>query len=487
MTVNIGDSMLKKLRGKKIQKKIWIVLAVLVLPAFVLWGTGNIARNKQGSSVTTGIILGKKISSSEYNEAIIAVRTQAIMRFGEKFSEIQKYLNWDSQAWDRLTLLAEAKKRKITISDKEIIESIANYPFFQSNGRFDDKIYSQMIKYVFHTSPRIFEEQTRQNLAISKLYEKTTEGITVNEAEIEKEYRDVNEQISLFYILSSPEDFVKDITISEGETRDYFEKNSIDFKKPRSFNIEYISILSETKENQTVIDNLNKAFSRLNKKEDFNKIAAELGATIKETGLFEENGPITGIGWVPQIIDSVIKAKIGEYLPPIYIDKSYYILKIKDKKEPYIPDIETIKDKIKEKIIQNKAKEIAKEKIEKCLNILKEQYANNPESLDFDKIAKSLGLKSNSTNMFKYNSYIEGIGSSDKFWTSAQELKEKDISEIIEMPTGFYITKLKSKMPVDEKKFQEEKKGFTQKLLEEKKQEHFEKILKELKNKTQRF
>jgi hypothetical protein len=69
----------------------------------------------------------------------------------------------------------------------------------------------------------------------------------------------------------------------------------------------------------------------------------------------------------------------------------------------------------------------------------------------------------------------------------AQNLKENDFSDIVEMdPAGFYIIKLKSKIPIDEKKFGEEKTEFTQKFLAQKKEEYFNKYLEELKRKVER-
>ena len=36
--------MIKLLRNKKVQKKIWIVLAIIIVPAFVLWGSASLLR-----------------------------------------------------------------------------------------------------------------------------------------------------------------------------------------------------------------------------------------------------------------------------------------------------------------------------------------------------------------------------------------------------------------------------------------------------------
>ncbi len=476
--------MLKRLRKKKTAKKIWIILTILILPAFVFWGFGSFMRSKQEITYA-GKIFGKKVSLLEYKDALEAVKNQAIIQFGDNLPEIEKGLNLESLAWDRLLLLAAAKKRKINVTDQEVIELIRGYPFFQRKGQFDNQIYSQTLQYVFRTQPRIFEEQTRQSLMLSKLYKEVTGNLSLSEEEIKKEYQKLNEQINLYYIAGLPSDFIKDATTSEEEIKNYFIKNSFQFKRPLSFNIEYISLASEDKNETAIKDKIKKLALRLTKRESFAKAARELNLEAKETGLFSQIDPIPGIGWSPEILSLISKLKIGEFAPPIYMDKYYYLLQLKERKESYIPDFEMIKDKVKEVFIKEKTRKIAQQKMEDCLKELKTIHKANSKSIDFDKIAKIYGLKSDSTGLFRYGSYIEGIGASDNFFTAAQDLKEDDSNGIIEMPSGFYIIKLKSKIRVDEKRFTEEKPEFAKKLLLQKKEEYFSRSLQDLKRKMQ--
>jgi len=470
--------MLKKLRNKKTAKKVWIVLAIIIVPAFMLWGLGGALRS-QRESIYAGKIFRQKISALEYKDALDAVKNMAIIQFGDNLSEVQKYLNLESQAWERLILLTDAKKRKINVNDKEVVESIQKYPFFQRNGKFDRKIYSEILQFVFRTQPRIFEEQTRQNLMINKLYNTVTQSLNLTEEEIKNVYRKENEEVSIYYIASLYADFVKDIAATDEELKDYFAKNSLDFKQPLSFNLEYVSLES--------VDKIKMMFPRLNRKSNFAKIAADFGLSLKETGLFTQTEPIPGIGWSLEILNSIPEAKVGAFLPPIQVDKNYYILRLKERKEPHIPEFEAVKDKVKEVFIKDKSQGIAKEKIESCLKELQEAYLADPKNVDFDKTAKKYGLKSDATALFKYGSYIEGIGGSDIFWVNALKLKEDEFSQIIATPVGFYVIKFKQKVPVDEKKFEAEKTDFTQKVLLQKKQRFFSEFTEELKRKAQIF
>lgn len=464
--------MLKKLRKKETAKKVWIFLAIIILPAFVLWGAGSMVRDKSQPSYA-GKIFGKTVTYTEYKEALEATKNQAILQYGDKFVDMQKYLNLEAQAWERLILLTEAKKRRIRISDKEVVALIENYPFFQNNGRFSPQIYEQMLRYVFNTPARVFEEQTRENLMLVKIYDSVTKNIKLSDTETEEAYAKENESISINYIAALDSEFAKDINPTEEEVRKYFEANSFEFKQPLSFNLEYIVTDSE--------DKLKSVISRLNKKEDFHKVAKELNFLVKESGYFTQTDPIPGIGWSPQILSLLPKLKPGQLLPAIHMDKNYFIMRLKDKKEPHVPEFADIKTKAREVYIKKKGREIAKAKIEDCLKKLNAA----PKTVDFSKYAKELGLKSGSTEMFKYNSYIEGIGASDKLWMAAYNLKDDSISNIIDMEGGFYIIKVKSLTPIDKNKFESEKKDFAQKLLQQKKQEYFIKYVEELKRKAQ--
>jgi len=472
--------MLNKLRKKKTAKKIWIVLAILILPAFVLWGAGSFVRNKdeQGSDYV-GKIYGRKITMLEYKDALQAVRNQAFMQFGDSLGEVQKYLNLEARAWERIMLLAEAKRRGIKVKDKEVIAAIQGYPFFQRNNVFDDRIYQEMLRYAFQVQPRAFEEQVRQDLMVSKLYDQVTGGVKLDNNETRMEYEKANEQVSVYYIAGLPQEFAKSISPTDEEVGAYFAANQLEFKEPLSFNLEYLTSESESK--------IQGLLPHLKKKEYLNKLIKDSGLEMKETGLFAETAPIPGMGWLPQVTELLFKIKPGDFLPVVKADKTYYLIRLKEKRDPYIPEFEKIKDKVKAALVKQRSTAAAKEKIDACYEKIAQEYAANPESVDFNKLAGEFGLKADSTGMFKYGSYIENIGASDAFWVYTKSLKENEPSKVVSLPSGFYIIKVKSRLPVDENKFKEESAEFGKKLLSQKKQEHFNAFIEESKKNSRRF
>jgi len=373
--------MLKLLRNKKTAKKIWIGLAVIIIPAFAFWGFGGASRDRQEASIA-GKIFGRNISNLEFRDSLLAVKTLAIMQFGDKLPEIEKYLNLEGQAWERLILLHEAKMRRINVKDKEVIEQIQNAPYFQDKFGFSNKIYQEVLRYVLRLQARIFEEQTRQNLILAKLYNQITQNVKISDEQIRQGYLKANEELNIYYIASLFSEFAKTIKPSEKEISNYFKQNKDMFKEP------------PTKDQPT-----------------------------------------------------------------------------------RIPELTQIKDKVKDALINETAKEIAKDKINACAEKLKQ--------MEFNQAAAACGLKSAVTEFFKSSGTIENLGLAQIFWDNAKKLKDNQLSSVISNDQGYYIIKLKSLKPIDENKFLKEKESFSQKLLSAKKNELFVEFMDQLKKKAQ--
>lgn len=456
--------MIKRLHSKKFQKWVWIAISIFVLPGFLFWGFSSFLEKRKQTHYTMKLF-GKTVPEEDFEKALSAVKNQLVLMYGNRLVELPKYLNLEQEVVTRLILLSEAKKRKLKASDNEVITMIMRIPFFYRKGRFDNNEYSYQLNYVLHTAPRAFEEQIRENLLIKRLFDEVTAPVKITDEEIKVEYTKENEQISVSYMVSAPAVFLKDIPVTEEETQGYFKEHSLDFKQPLSYNLEYVAC-----ETQEEADGVAK---RLLKKEALSKAVKELNLTLKETGLFSQLDPIPGIGWSPAILKAISTLKAGEISKPLQSDKKIYFISLKELKEPYVPEFQIVKEKVKSVILRNKSQAIAKEKIESCLKDLQGSASLKSAPVDFDTLAKKYGIKAAQTDLIKTGSYLEGIGSSDTILEAARNLKEGAVSPVITMPSGFYIIKVKSRIPIDEAKFQLEKEEFKDTLLQRKREEFF--------------
>lgn len=473
--------MLKALRKKGVAKKIFIVLAVVIVPAFILWGSASLLRSQQKYSYA-GKILGRKVSFDEFQESLRAVQTQALIQFGENFYKIQRFLKLELEAWDRLILLQEAKKRKIKISDQEVIDEIGKLPFFQRNGRFDEKTYENILDYVFKTPARFFEEQTRQRLMLDKLYHRITDNILISEEGLLAAYKKENEKVKVSYLFISPANFEKDTSLKKDEAENYFNNHRQEFKQPPTLNIQYLGLEypKDTKEEdkQKLQEKVMNIYSQLQKGDSLETVTKLNNVEVKETGFFSpEDATPPAVPF--EIIQTAFMLKEKQFSNPVLAATGCYIVRIKEKKDAYLPDFAEAKSKVEKILLQQRAQGIAQEKIRQIHDKINLKVKNLSEW------AAEFNLKVNQTQLFKLGEYLPSVGPSVEFQNAAFNLKDKNtISEVVSSPLGFYILKLEEFTPIDELKFKNEKADFKEKLLEQKRKELFNNFFEGLKKKA---
>ncbi|MEK6527793.1 MAG: SurA N-terminal domain-containing protein [Nitrospirota bacterium] len=330
--------MLKFLRNKKTAKKVWIGLAIIIIPAFALWGFGGSSRSKE-ETASVGKIFGHSISITEFKESLSAVKTFALMRFGDKLPEIEKYLNLEAQAWERLVLLHEAMTRKINVSDKEVITTIQSTPYFQDKNGFSNKTYNETLRYTFRVQPRIFEEQTRQNLILTKLYEQITKNVKLNDEQIRQEYLKTNQELNIDYIAGLFSDFAAKIKPSDKESADFFEKNKALFKEPPTKDKptrtpELAEIKDKVKtyliqeESKKMAENKIKECLEKIKTLGFSQAAKTNGLKTGQTVFFKSNGKIENLGNAEMFWKAAKELKTNAPSNMLSDENGYYIIKL---------------------------------------------------------------------------------------------------------------------------------------------------------------
>lgn len=523
--------MLKFLRKKGNLKKIMWGLAILIIPAFVLWGSGSAVRSR-GQPKYAGKIFGKKVSFRQYSEALLACRNQGLLIYGEGFNKIAKYLDLEEQAWERLILLEQAKKEDLQVPDKEVIDFIERPPLFQKQGRFNRDRYNTLLDYLFRLSPRAFEEQIRESLIIDKLKNEVTSYVSVSDEEIKKEYKNENEKAKAYYVLIESQRFEEQVHPSYEELQDYYQKRKTEFKVPEQVKVQYIALYLDEKaypeieiteeEMENFYQGHREEFSAKDKKGKVSirpleevkiqikerlardkakailedriwQISDEIGDTpelfsevgerneieVKETGFFGPQKAIAEIGLSYEFLNAAFSLKIGEVSNVIETSKGYFIIKVKEKKEPHIPPLDAIKEKVQTGVVEQSSRQLAKKKGQETALQIKNMMQE--KKLDFPKAAEKLSLAVKETEGFTRFSYISGIGQSRELSQAAFELEPGGVSDLIEVPNGYCILSLKDIVPIEEEKFKQEKEEFAKNLLARKKEAFYKFWLSNLK------
>ena len=179
--------MLKVFRQKYVTKIILWAILILILPAFVIWGTGGMGRSGNKGPTYAGLINNKKISFDEFAESISAVKCQLVLNYFNQPNILDEFLKnkpfLGKLAWDRLIMAKEAKLRRIKASDKEVVGLIRSHPLFLRSGAFDDRMYGYVLRNSLGMDARTFEEMMRENIAIQKLQNLLTKDLKADETE----------------------------------------------------------------------------------------------------------------------------------------------------------------------------------------------------------------------------------------------------------------------------------------------------------------
>ncbi len=125
--------------------------------------------------------------------------------------------------------------------------------------------------------------------------------------------------------------------------------------------------------------------------QDFDKVCKQEGLKVQETGLVAINS-----NFLPQnILQKAYESTTDTILGPdeVKTDNStaYLIYEATQKKNPYLPDFDKIKDKVAKVYIKYKAKELAQEAFKKAIS---------QKPLNLQKIASQYNLKVQTTDMF---------------------------------------------------------------------------------------
>jgi DNA-binding transcriptional MerR regulator len=187
------------------------------------------------------------------------------------------------------------------------------------------------------------------------------------------------------------------------------------------------------------------------------------------------------VGRAKEFNKTAFSLGLKEVSPVIEGPSAYYLLKLKERKEPAVPPLESVRSSIEKKLREDKAFEQARQRGKTLLEQLRKDK-------DIRKLAKDHGLSLGETGWFlRKTSEIPKVG-------ALQEVKSGGIPISSEepIPDRIYTQKasiclfaFKESQGADMERFEREKTQLLQQMLAEKKQKALLKFIDSLKGKAQ--
>jgi peptidyl-prolyl cis-trans isomerase D len=595
----------------------------LVCVAFVLFyipdflrGTGADA----ASGDTVAKVNGREISGADFRRTYQAQLQAYRSAYGGNMSDqLLKQLGIEQQILqqmvDERAALAEAERLGIKVSDEEVRQRIFAMPAFQENGGFiGEARYQQLLR--MQRPPMVaseFEDNVRRGLAVEKLRGSLTDWLSVNDKDLEQEYRRRNDKVKLAVVSFTADSFRTQVNASDAEVTSYFDAHKNDFKIPEKRKIRYLLIDVEALRAKTIIpaadiereynnnseqyttpeqvrashillktegkddaavkskaeELLKQArggadFAELAKKNsedeasaknggdldyfgrgrmvpefdqavfamqpgqisdlvktqygyhiiklvdkknattrplaevrqqltdqlayqraqaqaadlaqnlekqiskpaDLDKVAKAQGLTVQESGFFARDEPILGLGPAPEAANKAFDMQTNEVSGALRASRGFVFETLVAKQDPYVPKVDEVKERVRDEVVKQKARDLSKQKAAEIAAKLK-------SAPDFEKAAKAAGVEAKTTDLITQDSPIPDLGVAPAVEDAAFKLPVGAVSDPIATDNGTAVIKIVEKKSVTPEEWTSSKDRFREELLTDRRNRFF--------------
>ena len=459
----------------------WLIKVALfaIVIVFIFWG-GYSYTEKKASRVAE--VNGSYISMPEFQSTYNNLVEQMRRQFGKQFSpELAESLNLKQQALEQLInrrlILAEAKILDMGVSREELQNAIISYPTFQTNGRFDQRRYEQILR-LNKLSPQEFEASQREDLLINKVQQFITRSTKVLDAEMLSFFHLTQDKVNLAYIMVDPKDFNSQVKEDETSIKDYFDKHRESYRLPAKRNILYVrfrpqdyidevqptdveiedfyrlheedykepekvrarQILfrippkAKTSEIKAIQKRAEMVLELARKGEDFAELARKYSqdSTASKGG---DLGYFTRADMVKPFSDAAFSLEKGEISDLVRTRFGLHIIKVEDIKQESFKPLAEVKESVIRSFKQEQAREIARQRAESFIDLSR--------SLDdMQKAAQEKNLPVKESGLFAVGEPIPSLGSYPEISKAIFSLQMKEISPVLALGDDQLVAQL---------------------------------------------
>lgn len=453
--------MLTTIREKAQGAFAWIILVVICVP-FALWGIQNyIDTGKEAPVASVG---DKDFYQRDVNNAY------------EQYAQNFRGMNIDEQllkrqALDKLikdeVLLQYAHVEGLVATDSSARDSIKTLPYFQTDGKFDEKRYKSLLtsqrmsstEFVNKIKSAMIMEQFQRSIIDSSFatqytvenffkiqnQQRDADYITVSQEKVTAQPSDqeiaayyqqhqdafkMPEQVSVEYVELSLEELAKKIAVTDDKLKAYYEEQKEQYSTPERRKISHILFAINAKtDDKVALEKALKAQQDL-KTKDFSAVAAE----VSDDKLTAKKGGDLGlfiVGSMEKSFEDAASAlKAGEVSQPVKSSFGYHLIKVTELVPAEVKSFDAAKNEVTKAYQKAQAENAFYEAGEK----LTEMSYENPDNLQTVSEALALGVKK--SGLFARDKG-DGIGAEQKIRDAAfsEEVLQGNNSAPIELGT----------------------------------------------------
>lgn len=394
------------------QKLMQIILALLIVPSFVLVGVGGVKLFGEDAN-TIAKVAGHPLTQQEWENAqrrqLDQMRQQMGKNFDQKAFDTPEFKqNILDQLIAQRAMNAEIRTAHLTVSEQKVQDAITSQlPLFKADGTFDKEQYLQILA-AQGMNAGMHQEQVRHDLALQQV----ATGVELSgfvPRTVSKAISDFGAQEREVQELALPvSQFLPNVKVTDEMVKAFYDKNAKLFEIPESAKIEYVVLNADAIASQTTTSDEEVAgYYESNKKRytdeearrsshililsekdkaaakakaeavlaDVRKNPADFGKIAKakseDPGSAEKGGDLGVLEkgrFVKPVEDAILKLKQGEISDLVESEYGYHIITVTEVKPAQVKPLEEVKGEI--------AAEIKKQKAAKLYSDLSEQFTD---------------------------------------------------------------------------------------------------------------
>jgi peptidyl-prolyl cis-trans isomerase D len=217
---------------------------------------------------------------------------------------------------------------------------------------------------------------------------------------------------------------------------------------------------------QRITDQASQFASRIKDMADLEPAARELQLTVQESGYFQREDPVPGLGAAPQVAAAAFTLQGTAASQPLGTTRGPVIIAVSERKDPYVPMLDEVKERVREDLIKVRATEASKERATAVADALK-------SAKDFAAAAKAQGLEAKDTELVPRGTAIPDIGVSPEVDRIAFSLPTGSVSDPIQTADGTVIVRVVNRDEVTPDELKQAQEAFRADLLNERRARFF--------------
>lgn len=200
---------------------------------------------------------------------------------------------------------------------------------------------------------------------------------------------------------------------------------------------------------------------------DLERVGKARGLKVAETGLFQRDEPIAGIGFAPEVGAWAFQLQPDEVSPPIRTSQGFVIITVTGRKDAYLPTLDEVKERVREDVMLRKALEVARQQAARLA-------ADARKTGDLARAAKAAGLTVETTaDLVPRGTALPGIGISPAVDRVAFSLPPGATSDPIVTDTAAVVVAVVKRQDVTEAELAAGREELRQELLADRRNRFF--------------